>query len=97
MSVRIAGHEFEQASYDDIGDVLYLRNTEQPGASLTTYATPEGHAVRMDEAGDIVGMTIVNARWLADRDGALVVSTPYRRIEVDAIDVGALLERAIST
>lgn len=97
MSVWIAGHEFGHASYDDVGDVLYLRNVEPSGASLTTYATPEGHALRLDAAGSIVGITIVNARWLVDRESKLVVSAPQQRIEVDAVEVGALLERTMST
>jgi uncharacterized protein YuzE len=74
---RIGNHEFDRERYDPDGDVLYLsRGRERPAAS--TFATPEGHAVRLDEAGEVIGLTIVNARWLLDRDGKLVVTIPER-------------------
>jgi methyl coenzyme M reductase gamma subunit len=44
----------------------------------TTIATPEGHAIRLDEDGEMIGLTIVNARWLLDRDGKVVVTLPER-------------------
>ena len=56
------------ASYEPIGDVLYL---SAPGDEkrAPTQATPEGHAVRLDEQGRITHLTAVNAKWLLDRDG----------------------------
>jgi uncharacterized protein YuzE len=82
---RIGNYEFDRERYDSDGDVLYLgRGPEQPAAS--TFATPEGHAVRLDEDGQVIGLTIVNAKWLLDRDGKLVVTIP-ERIESPRADV----------
>jgi uncharacterized protein YuzE len=95
LSVRVGGQLFEEISYDDVADVLYLRN-EHHGEGVSTYGTPEGHAVRLDGDGNVVGMTIVNARWLIERDGTIVVSVPQQRIEVPAKDLDVALERATS-
>lgn len=82
---RIGNHEFHRERYDSEGDVLYLsRGPERPAAS--TFATPEGHAVRLNEAGEVIGLTIVNAKWFLDRDGKLVVTIP-ERIESPRADV----------
>lgn len=34
---------------------------------------------------NLVGITIVNARWLLDRDGAIVVTPPQLRVEADGL------------
>ena len=39
-------------------------------------ASPEGHALRFDRHGDLVGVTIINARWLLDHDGAITLTIP---------------------
>jgi uncharacterized protein YuzE len=95
VSVRIAGHEFVHATYDESGDVLYLRNDVPVGDVPTTYGTPEGHAVRVDAAGRIVGLTVVNARWLVERDGAIAITIPQQRIEASADDVSSALARSV--
>jgi uncharacterized protein YuzE len=95
LSVRIGGREFEHARYDEAGDVLYLSNGEaRPAAS--TYGTPEGHAVRLDEEGNVIGMTIVNARWLSSRDEEIVITISQHQIEAPARDLAAALERSLS-
>lgn len=86
---RIGKHEFDRERYDATGDVLYLgRGTDEEAAS--TFATPEGHAVRLNSAGEVIGMTIVNAKWLLDRDGKLVVTIP-ERIESSRADLETAL------
>lgn len=66
MIVHVGPYEFDHVSYDSDGDVLYLRRGERQEAA-ETFSTPEGHAVRMDESRELVGITIVNAKWLAKR------------------------------
>ena len=74
---RIGSHEFDHERYDADGDVLYLSSgPARPAAS--TFATPEGHAVRLGVDGEVIGLTIVNAKWLLDRDGKLIVTIPER-------------------
>jgi uncharacterized protein YuzE len=77
VTVEIAGVEFDDVTYDEEADVLYLRLREG-GQAATTNATPEGHAVQLDESGRVIGMTLVNARWLTERDGRLVITIPSR-------------------
>lgn len=89
MMIRIGPHEFDRVSYDELGDVLYLgRATAEPSA--VTDATPEGHAVQFDAGGDVVGLTVVNARWLIERDGKLVITIP-ERFEAPASDLAPAL------
>jgi uncharacterized protein YuzE len=32
--------------------------------------------VRLDDGGEVIGITIVNAKWLLDRDGKITVGAP---------------------
>lgn len=92
MTYRFGSYEFDHASYDQVGDVLYLRNGERREPP-TTLATPEGHAVSLDEQGDVIGMTVVNVRWLVERDGKVAVTIP-RVVETDAAALAPLLAGA---
>jgi hypothetical protein len=53
MTVHVGPYEFDQVSYDSDGDVLYLRRGERR-ATAETFSTPEGHAVRMDNSGQVM-------------------------------------------
>jgi uncharacterized protein YuzE len=82
MTVTIANITFTNASYDERGDVLYLHVGERQAAA-DSVGTPEGHAVRFGTDGEVIGITIVNARWLLDRDGKVTITMP-ERVEVSA-------------
>lgn len=82
MTITIGNLTFDHATYDDVGDVLYLHAGERQAAA-ETYGTPEGHAVRYDDAGEVIGVSIVNARWLLERDGKITITIP-ERIDVTA-------------
>lgn len=79
MNVTIAGTTFDQHEYDERGDVLYL-STGAPRVPARTIATPEGHAMDYDESGAVIGMVLVNARFLLARDGAVTVTIPPDRV-----------------
>jgi uncharacterized protein YuzE len=66
--IKIAGIEFDNHSYDGVADVLYL-SVGEPQVPAETDATPEGHAVDFDAAGNIIGMVIVSIRHLLELDG----------------------------
>jgi uncharacterized protein YuzE len=84
MNVRIGHHEFDDVSYDANGDVLYLR-AGAPAEADAGDGMPEGHFVRFDKDGRVVGVTLVNPRWLIDRDGKLTVTLPGENTsELDA-------------
>jgi uncharacterized protein YuzE len=89
MTVRIGPHEFDEVSYDEVGDVLYLGRSGA-GPVAETDATPEGHAVQFDAKGEVVGLAVVNAKWLTERDGKLVITIP-ERIEALASELGPAL------
>jgi uncharacterized protein YuzE len=92
MTVHAGPYEFDHASYDSDGDVLYLRRGEQREVA-DTFGTPEGHAVRLDEHGEVIGITIVNAKWLLGRDGRITITVPSM-IEPDSEDLEAVLAAA---
>ena len=82
LTVTIGNITFDHATYDDRGDVLYLHvGDRQPAAD--SLGTPEGHAVRYNAMGEVIGVTIVNARWLLDRDAKITITIP-ERIDVSA-------------
>lgn len=82
MTIHIGSHEFDHVSYDAEGDVLYL-HVGEPVPAADTFGTPEGHAVKFDDAGEVIGLTIVNAKWLSERDGQITITIP-ERVETDA-------------
>jgi uncharacterized protein YuzE len=77
--VKIAGVEFDRVVYDRERDVLYL-HVGEPSAALDYDGTPEGHATRYGPDGSLVGITIVNARWLLEQDGEIVLTLPEQRV-----------------
>jgi uncharacterized protein YuzE len=92
MTVHVGPYEFDHVSYDKDGDVLYLRRGPEKPAT-DTFGTPEGHAVRLDENGEVIGITIVNAKWLQERDGGLKVTVPSL-METDPGDLAKALAAA---
>ena len=90
MTVRIGRLTFDDVSYDAQGDVLYL-HVGPPQPAATSEATPEGHVLRFDAHGRVVGLTLVNARWLLERDGRVTVTFPDPELHADAHDLAAAL------
>jgi len=92
VSVQIGPLVFDHADYDPDGDVLYLhvgQPTEGEGEE-----TPEGHVVRFEPGTQrIVGLTVINARQLIDRDGRLVVTVP-ETVEASADELAPALAAA---
>jgi uncharacterized protein YuzE len=81
VKITIGSLDFDNASYDAVGDVLYLHIGE-PQAAGESEETPEGHVVRYDEDGRVIGVTLVSARWLMDREGGVTLTLPeIQRIE----------------
>jgi uncharacterized protein YuzE len=63
MTVILGDLEFDNVMYDGDADVLYL-HVGDPAAAVGFEESPEGQALRYDARGHLVGVTIVNARWL---------------------------------
>ncbi|HEY5815732.1 MAG TPA: DUF2283 domain-containing protein [Solirubrobacterales bacterium] len=75
MIVCLGNHEFDHVVYDAEGDVLYLSRGE-PAPARTTLPSLEGHAVRLNDADEIIGITIVGVKWWAERDGRITITIP---------------------
>lgn len=89
MSVTIAGITFDRVEYDVEADVLYL-HVGDPSGATDFDETPEGHAVRFDGDGNVVGLTLVRPRRLLERDGELRLTLPVRS-DVPADQLGPVL------
>lgn len=89
VNVKINGLVFDRANYDADGDVLYLARGETTEASDAAL-TPEGHGIRYDGEGHVIGVTIINARRLLERDGHVTITLPHE-VRVDAGDLAGAL------
>lgn len=77
--MKIAGIEFDRVVYDREADVLYL-HVGDPASAVDFDGTPEGHHTRYGPDGSLVGLTIVNARWLLEEEGEIVVTLPEQKV-----------------
>jgi uncharacterized protein YuzE len=85
LNIEINGLVFDRADYDAHGDVLYLARGEEVAASEAAL-TPEGHGVRYGPSGEVMGVTIINARFILDRDGHITITLPHEvRVDEDAL------------
>ena len=91
MKVAFDSVTFDNCFYDRDVDVLYLHNGASESATEFD-ACPEGHHTRFDSAGTLVGITVLNARRLLDREGAITVTLPDRVLTVR--DLGEALTAA---
>ncbi len=80
MTVTIGNTTYDNVSYDTDVDVLYL-HVGDPRTAVDFDESPEGHALRFDADGALVGVTIVNAKELLERDGHILLTIP-ERVEV---------------
>jgi uncharacterized protein YuzE len=92
VNIRIGPLVFDHADYDAESDVLYLHvGKPQPAEGEET---PEGHVLRYAPGSQsIVGLTVINARHVIDRDGRLIVTIP-ETVEASAADLEAALQAA---
>ncbi len=89
MMITIAGVAFDHNLYDREADVLYLQVGPPPRAAADFDASPEGHYLRFDEHGALMGITIVNARRILEREGKITITLPERTVETS--DLGDAL------
>jgi uncharacterized protein YuzE len=89
VKIKIGPVTFDHADYDADSDVLYLHVGEPQEAEGEE--TPEGHVLRYAPGTqNIVGLTVLGARRLLDRDGNLTVTIP-EPIEASADDLAPAL------
>ena len=89
VKIKIGPVTFDHADYDSASDVLYLHVGEPQEAEGEE--TPEGHVLRYGSGTqNIVGLTVIGARRLLDRDGNLTVTIP-EPVEASADDLAPAL------
>lgn len=75
VNITIGPLSFDHADYDADNDVLYLHLGEPRAGEGEE--TPEGHVLRYAPGTSrIVGLTVLGARRLLERDGRLFVTVP---------------------
>ena len=85
MSVTVAGISFDHHEYDQRSDVLYLSVEGYQGPPAHAFSTPEGHNVEHDDSGRVIAMTLVNVRWLLERNGELTITWPTGHVKADEL------------
>jgi uncharacterized protein YuzE len=89
VNITIGSLHFDHADYDAENDVLYLHVGEPEAGEGEE--TPEGHVVRYAPGTSrVVGLTVLGARRVLERDGRLVVTVP-ETIETNADDLAPAL------
>lgn len=77
MKITVGHTTFDRVDYYAVADVLYL-HVGDPSQATDFDESPEGHALRYDRAGSLVGLTIVNAKQLLDGAKPIIVTIPER-------------------
>jgi uncharacterized protein YuzE len=75
MTITIGSSTFDNVFYDADVDVLYL-HVGDPSSAVDFDESPEGHALRFDADGRLVGVTIIGAKALIDHDGEIRITLP---------------------
>lgn len=71
----IGSFHFDHANYDEESDVLYLRVGE-PQEAADAIETKDGHVIRYDGAGNVIGLTLLSPRWLIENGREIKVDFP---------------------
>jgi hypothetical protein len=74
-----------------IGSLTFDHVSYEPAA--VSDETPEGHVLRFNAQGEVIGLTIINAKWLLERDHVINVTVPERV----AVSQDALADASSST
>lgn len=71
--LAIGEARFDLFHYDAEADVLYL-HVDAAADAAAWDGTTEGHGARFDADGRLTHVTLLNAKWLLDREGTLDVT-----------------------
>jgi hypothetical protein len=63
---------------------------ETPNHASDAALTPEGHGVRHYDNGEVIGVTIINARRIVEHDGYLTITLPHS-VRVEAGELAGAL------
>jgi uncharacterized protein YuzE len=85
VTIRLGHLEFDHVVYDEQADVLYV-SIGEPQEAAHQEVSPDGHLVRYDAEGNVIGITFVNVKWLVERDAKIDVT-----VHVDANELAPAL------
>lgn len=85
MIVTFGSIEFDKVQHDAEADVLYLAVDGREAAHWEE--SPEGHVLRFDADGELMGITIIDVRANLDADSCIAVTVPKRE-ELGLRDLG---------
>jgi len=66
------------------------RAVVSPASQLMLCSRPEGHGVRFDSDGDVIGVTIINATRLLKQDGYFTITIP-RVVRLEASELAVVV------
>jgi len=89
VSITIGSTTFDRIDYDAEADVLYL-HVGDPARAVDFDEGLEGHAIRYDVDGKVVGITLVNAKGLVD-EAAPITVTISKRVTIDPRELAAAI------
>lgn len=92
MSITVGRTTFDRVSYDAAADVLYL-HVGDPDRAVDFDESREGHALRYDRDGQLVGITLVNAKQLLDGNEPIAITIPERVI-IDPVMLAPAVQSA---
>ena len=92
MSITVGHTTFDRVRYDAEADVLYL-HVGDPSQAVDFDESPEGHALRYDGAGKLVGITLVNAKQLLEGAKPIVITIP-ERVTIDPATLAPAVQSA---
>lgn len=87
--MKVGAIEFDTVEYDRGGDVLYL-HVGDPSSAVKFDETPEGHHVRFDASGQVVGLTVVRPKHLLATEGEIKLTIPTAE-RLEAAELEAVL------
>lgn len=88
--IHLGPYTFDRVEYDAESDVLYM----SVGKSRPAYDapdTPEGHGLRYAENNELIGVTLVNAKWWLEKEGEIKVTLPQSPAVADTLEIEAAL------
>jgi uncharacterized protein YuzE len=88
--IRIGELSLDYSDYDERSDVLYLSDGP-PRPASDTILTPEGHGVRYDSEGRVIGITFVSPRAKLEPSGELAITVGGKRMLAAKEEVEAAL------
>jgi uncharacterized protein YuzE len=92
MRITVGRTTFDQVRYDADADVLYL-HIGDPAHAVGFDESPEGHALRFDDDGNLVGITLVNAKQMLEAGEPIAVTIP-ERVTIDPADIAPAVQSA---